>query len=194
MQASEKKVLSLLALLSEQSGEKVSPARLEFLAETLCEISPDKAVVALKKLLESARRFPTVAEVKAEMGMAEPTARDIGNEIAGLIVNTMARVGIPVGPSGVRIRDDMLGPAALFVVDKLGGWPAVVEQAGQNLTALKAQVRDLAESYVKTGHIHAKDIPSSLPSYGQALLPETKQAISLIETTKPDLKEDEIPW
>lgn len=189
MEASPKHIVALLGMIAEQSGEKVSDARLEFIARSLTALGATEACAALTKMLESARRFPTVAEVKAAMGMAEPTARDYGNEIAGLIVNTMGRVGIPVGPKGIEARDKMLGPAALYVVDKMGGWANVVEQAGQNLTALKATARDLAEAYVKTGHIDPKDIPQALPSYGQALLPETKQALEILELPQPKIQE-----
>lgn len=169
MQPSEKKVLVLLALLAEQSGDKVSEARLDFIAEELCALGAEKACVALKKLLESARRFPTVAEVKAEMGLGEPTTRDVGNMIAGVIVQAISRVGVPVGPKGQAALDDMLGPAARIVVQKLGGWAMVVDQAGENLTALKAQIRDLAEAYTRTGEIDPAEIPKEVPAYSAAL-------------------------
>lgn len=155
-------------MLAEQCKEQVSQQRIVFMVQQLTPLGESEVVTALTKLLESARRFPTIAEIKEQMGLAGATPRDAANEIASVILTTVARVGVPVGPSGVRARDGMLGDAALFIVDKLGGWNTVVDQAGENVTALRAQIRDLAEGYIRSGHV-VPDGPRQLPSYGAAL-------------------------
>lgn len=167
---SQLSIIQVLGLFAEQTGESVSSTRLEFMTRRLVPLGTDAVIAALEKMLEKARRFPTIQEIKDTMGLGEPTARDIGNDIAALMLGAMGKVGVPVSASGIAARDALLGPAALYVAEKMGGWSLAVDQAGENLAAFRAQVRDLAESYARQGFISEKDIPrGDLPSYGQIL-------------------------
>lgn len=187
-------IVQMLALFAEQTGEKVSPMRLEFMTRSLVPLGPNAVITALERMLESARRFPTVQEIKDAMGLGEPTARDIGNDIAALMLGAMSKVGIPVSTRGIAARDALLGPAALFVVEKMGGWNLAVDQAGENLAAFRAQVRDLAESYARQGLIDPREIPrGELPSYGQIFhldCAENKQVDTIPRLTDARPKQD----
>lgn len=183
-------VLARLALLAEQSGENVSEPRLRFIAEKLLPYGAEKVCEALEKLLESSRRFPTVAEIREAMGEAEPTARDVGLHVATVLLQAVSRYGSlqPGNARGAEAIKQAIGESAWSVALKLGGWNSLCDMAGDNVTALRAQIRDLVECYTRTGQMDQTDVPMHLPAHSAALaaipgsdspraLPEAKREI-----------------
>jgi len=164
-----KDIFMRLALLAEQSGEKVSEMRLKFATEKLGVYDPDQVCAALEKLLESSRRFPTIAEIKKEMGVAEPTGRDLGTRIANLIIQAMGKYGSLNSVKQTEAIKLAIGPVAWDITNKMGGWNMCCDRAADNMTAFIAQTRDLVESYSASGLIEDGDIPATLPSLGEAL-------------------------
>jgi hypothetical protein len=183
--ASNADVLVLLAMLAEQSGETVSPQRIDFTGQRLLALArPDVVAAALTKLLESARRFPTVAEVRAEMGMSDPTAKDEALMISNAICTALIRFGWlqPGYELGARAREAVVGPGAWHVLKHVGGWNAALDRLGENETALRAQLRDLAEAYLKTGAIERGQLPPHNP-------PSPVEAIEMLKKETPQLEE-----
>lgn len=170
--ATEGQVLMMLAMLAEQSGEVVSETRLDYVGQRLLQLgTPNEVCAALEALIESSRRFPTVAEVREAMGVADPTARDAALMLADRVLAGVSRYGElqPGNVKGARAIERALGPAAWELVLRQGGWNAVVDRAGQAGT-FKAQLRDAAESYLKCGIINRDDVTSKrLPSHYEAL-------------------------
>lgn len=164
------KVAALLGLLAEQAGEKVTEARIVWLAERLLPLGPVEVAKALERMLDSARRFPTVAEVKAEMGIAEPTARDEALLVADTILSAITKYGYSNSRRHLAAVEWALGPSIWELVKRQGGWNAVCERTDDGETGIfRAQVRDLAESYLKTGVMERGLVPPSLPSRAAAL-------------------------
>lgn len=173
-----KKIMVRLALLAEQSGEKVSETRLEFTAEKLLQFGEDKVCFALEKLLESSRRFPTIAEIKKEMGIAEPTGRDLGTHVANLMIQAMGKFGSLNSAKQATALKLALGDAVWDVVERLGGWNLCCDRAGENVPSFIAQTRDLVESYASTGMLSFEQLPKALPSLHDAFkMAEEKLAL-----------------
>ena len=164
-----KDIMLRLALLAEQSGETVSEMRLKYAVEKLSPLGADKVCAALEQLLETSRRFPTIAEIKTAMGIAEPTGRDLGTRIANLMVEAMGKYGSLNSVKQSEAIRLAIGPAAWDIADKMGGWNMCCDRAGENMTAFIAQARDLAESFAATGMLEPTQVPKSLPSLGEAL-------------------------
>lgn len=161
------KILVILRLIAEQSGEGVSDARLKFVSERLLPYGTERVCDALTKLLDSSRRFPTVDEVRTAMGEASLSGRDVGMQIANLLLDGVRRFGEATNPRTAAAIERALGETAWRVVTALGGWNAVVEAAaGEHF---RAQVRDLVDSLVKTGGLVVDCLPASLPSLANAL-------------------------
>ena len=177
-------VMMRLAALAEQCGEKPSDFRLEFTVKTLMPLGADKVCEALERLMQSARRFPTVAEIKAEMGEADLTPDDEARMIVESIMKGVRQFGeVPPGnqrtPEAIRLA---IGDGAWEVVCRSGGWNAVIERAGENEMAFRAQVRDLASAYLRTGVIERGTLPDKIPSAYQALTEANRQhALALPE-------------
>ena len=166
-----KRLMILLALLAEQAGEQVSETRIEFIARKLLPLGPEKVCAALERMLESARRFPTVADIKGEMGIIEPSPRDEAMMLAETLISAVRKYGdLPPGHfQGALAIERAIGPAAWALAIKLGGWNSVVDRIGENQSAFRAQARDVAEAYLKSGIIERGKVPASLPSHSNAL-------------------------
>lgn len=164
-------VIALLAMLAEQSGEKVSEQRLEFTSERLRQYDVEQVCRALMRMVETARRFPTVGEIKAAMGVAEPTGQDEARMIAEAIMTGIRKFGyVDAGnkktPQAIRLA---IGEAAWDLVTSVGGWNAVIERATENEMACRAQLRDLAEANLKSGGIKRGGLPGRPMSASEAI-------------------------
>lgn len=184
-------LLILLGLLAQQSGENVSPERIEFTARKLFPLGVREVCSALERMLESSRRFPTVAEVKAEMGMAELSSDDEARLIADAIMNAVRKFGeIPPGnivtPYAVEIA---LGEAAWQVVGRSGGWNAVVERSA-NETAFRAQIRDVTSAYLRTGTVERGTLPEKQMGAHEAV-GEAKKMFQRLLPESPKMTEGE---
>lgn len=202
MAASFEDLMVLLGLLAEASGESVSPLRLEFTAKTLFPLGAREVCATLERMLQSARRFPTVSEVKAEMGMSELTHEDEARMIVERIAKAVGMFGeIPPGnqktPGAVRIA---IGEAAWDAVGKSGGWNALISRFGENEMATRAQLRDIVSVYLRTGQLERGTLPEAISASAalsesvkqwNSALPEsrmTPEERSLLEARIVDLK------
>jgi hypothetical protein len=195
----KKQILALLALLAESSGENVTEARLSFTASRLTDLDPEKVCAALSELLESARRFPTVAEIKAKMGIKEVTELDEARLVADRILEGVPKYGSVSGEnrrSSAAIELAM-GEACWTVIRRFGGWNLIVDLAGENMSGLRAQLRDAASTYLSTGIIDRGNIPRDpVPTFSVALtevdkrFPEIREGNSqqLLEANKEEIK------
>lgn len=195
----EGQVLVMLAMLAEQSGEVVSETRLDYVGQRLIQLgTPTEVCAALEALIESSRRFPTIADVREAMGVADPTARDAALMLADRVLAGISRYGElqPGNVKGARAIEAALGPAAWELVQRQGGWNAVVDRAGQAGT-FKAQIRDAAESYLKCGVISRDDVTGEkLPSHFEALTAAEKKSKMLAAPAYvlPDPNTEEPPF
>lgn len=157
----QENIAALLAILAEQSGENVSENRVNFTFGRLQEFPPAKVCEALLSLIETSRRFPTVGEIKNRMGMGEPTERGEAVMIVDRIFAGMRKFGAE--PPSARVMDQLrafIGEGAWRVVNSNGGWQLVCERAGENASALTAQIRDSAEAMIRCGQIEFGKTPS----------------------------------
>ncbi len=188
---SKSQVLILLAMLAEQSGEKVSESRVDFVGSSLLAIaSPEEIAKALHKLLRSSRRFPTVAEVEQEMGMGAPTQKDEALLIADTIIQNAIKFGWlqPGYIDGARAREACIGAAGWEVIKRQGGWNNLLERLGENQMALRAQLRDVTESYLKTGLIEPGTVPLNPASVHKAIEAAQARPLELEEHRRSQAK------
>lgn len=160
----EARLIGLLVLLAEQSGEKVSESRMEFMARRLLPLGADRVCGALEKMLDKARRFPTVAEVKTELGIVDAPVsdEDKGREVGERIWAALCKWG-----SQLSRWDEIstyIGPIGVEVVKMQGGWQAICDVAtNDQAAALKAQWRGLAIILAAKGSRGTLDEP---PEFG----------------------------
>lgn len=191
-----KQIIGMVALLAEQSGEQVSEARIRFLTERLAELDSDKVMVALQRLLETARRFPTLGEVRAAMGIAEPQAKDHALLLADRICEGVIKYGEILAANTARGFEQAMGPVAMALIARQGGWNACVDRAGENFGVFKAQLRVTAESMMSTqglevGPADTAPLPSlcTIAATGRALLLGAQQpTLALVEEDKSEVQ------
>lgn len=174
-------ILQRLAMLAEQSGENVSEPRLEFMARRLLTLNAPDVCTVLEGMLETQRRFPTVGEIKAAMGITDVSDEDKAREVAERIWGGIAKIGSIIG-RGVLACDDSgkiliengdvvivpdpkwkrlaehLGPIGLAVVNAQGGWSRICDTAtDDNATTLKAQWREFAAVLIRKARAGTTD-------------------------------------
>jgi hypothetical protein len=171
VELNETHILMLLAMFAEQSGENVSETRLEFLARKLIPLGIPEVCRALEKMLESARRFPTVDEVKRALGKADLSAESEGRLLAETVANAIGKYGSlqPGNVKGALAIEQAIGPSAWGVVLRAGGWNAVVDRMGENPAAFRAQMRDMATALLESGAVPRGAVPAKLPPHSAAL-------------------------
>lgn len=161
----EKRMLMLLALLAEQAGEQVSETRIDFMRRRLAELGAENVCIALEQMLESARRFPTIAEVKAAMGIRELSNEEKGREVGERIWAALCRWGSQM--SRWPEIAAYIGPIGEEVVKMQGGWIAICDTAtNDQAAAFKAQWRGLASVLAAKGPSNVDEVPdfTALPS------------------------------
>jgi hypothetical protein len=163
-----KRVAALLGMIAEQSHEVVSEDRIEFLLSRLEGLDLGKLEVALSRILESARRFPTVAEIKAEMGEGDATARDRALLVADRVIAGITKLGEVTSVGTAAAVPLVIGQTAFEVVQAMGGWNHVVNMA-ENIGVLRAQIRDIAEAGFKTGRFEGSPEGEDTRSAFQAI-------------------------
>jgi|688.fasta_scaffold419821_3 hypothetical protein len=155
-------VMARLALLAEQSGDKVSDARLKFTAEKIFVYGAEEVCAALELLLENSRRFPTIEEIKKALGVSEIDGRDLGTHAANLLIAAMGKFGALNGVKQSLAVKVALGDSLWQIVETMGGWNLCIDRAGENISSFVAQTRDLVASYSASGVIDPKEIPTKL--------------------------------
>lgn len=159
----ETKFLALLAMLAKQSGEELDDFRGTFYLAKLRDFDLDRVSSALEKLLETSRRFPTIGEIKAAMGILEPTARDFAMLLVDRICTGFAKYGEILAPSTMAGAEAAMGPEAWTLIQRSGGWNDCLDRYGENPTTFRAQLRDAAGAYLATGQIEPEAISAALP-------------------------------
>lgn len=162
---SSQKVLGYLAMLAEQCNENVSPSRIEFMTRKLLPLGADRVAVALEKLLESARRFPTVAEVQSAMGITAETVEDKARETAERIWTAIGKFGY----TDWKRAQEYVGEIGQAVVAMQGGWISICEIAtNDNAGQLKAQWRGLAETLARKNNRGEGNVPPRFDRLSEA--------------------------
>lgn len=143
-------IVGMLLILADQTHEQLSPQRLAYLASELekhCD-GTEKLRNALKSLLRESRRFPTIAEVEAAMGLKGATDEELANEASSRIAGAMTKYGSARFNGNYDRQREYIGELGWRVVELLGGWQNLCNSIDDNdqLPTFKAQWRGLAMS------------------------------------------------
>lgn len=166
------KIAFYLAILAEQVGEKLSEPRSEFYLECLSEFPADQVVAAMKSLIQTATRFPTIQQIKQAMGLApiddhKAQATAAAHEIWQLIARGISIHGQPRATAS---------PLAEETVRLLGGWRCLSDSIEDNeqRPTFTAQWRDLALTVIPriaAGTLPQIEAPTSKPLLEGCCLP-----------------------
>ncbi len=166
--ASEAHVLMLLAALAEQCGEQVMEARLEFMTRRLLALNDlPRVCEALEGLLETAKRFPTVGDIKDAMGMRPASDESLAAEAATRILGAISKYGSQQYGSGrdcFAVQQAFIGEIGWHVVNISGGWQFICDSTdNENMLTAKAQWRGMALAAVQSAKRGTLDLAPALP-------------------------------
>lgn len=161
-------ITKCLQLIAEQCKEQVSLERIVFMVERLLPLGPERVMQTLSEMLEGARRFPTVAEIKSAMGLVEQSDEDKGREVGERIWGAICKFG---SRNDTSVVEAYVGPIGMEVIRMQGGWKVVCDIATyDNAGTLKAQWRELGQVLArkaKSGELHTPPDFAQLPAAAQ---------------------------
>ncbi len=165
------KILALLAHIAASCGTTLSDFGLDFIARTSLKYgTPDEVVAALEQLAQSARRVPTVADIRKAMGRDAASEAEVGREVGERIWEAISKHGSQRSDSGLQRVREFLGDLGWEVVTRQGGWQSICDSATYaNGPQLKAQWRELAE-------VLARKVARGEPLDSMASLPRREEA------------------
>ena len=178
--------MKFLILIAEQTRRELTDFTAEFYMKRLTEYGLKDACEALAKLAESAKTFPTLAEIKEKMGVGDVSEEAKSREIAARILSGIKRFGsifgsgaetLPARERKMKEIFDYLGPVGWKVVEMQGGWNYLTDiVAPNNSGQLQAQWRELAKSmFEKARYGVDLDLPPGLPESSVKKLESSKQ-------------------
>ncbi len=182
-------VLQMLVILGEQTKEQLSQERLAYMVAELLPHGAEKVAHALRGMLRTARRFPTVAEVEESLGISEASDESRAAEAASRIEGAMVKFGSMGAMDKFKRQREWMGVLAWAVVDRCGGWQHLCDSTeNDDLPTLKAQWRNLALALCGSAKRGTLDQGPSLPE-GQ-----THPAIEALARSLPDPNKDRPPF
>lgn len=140
----EKQMMLLLVMLAEQTGEQLSKERMHFMAQRLLPLGPS-VLQAMERLLDSAKRFPTVQDIKEAMGIKQLSPEQEGRDIAATLWSAVCKFCSQVNDKKMPQIEAYVGPIGWAIVERLGGWNRFVDAASESDQGIvMAQWRELA--------------------------------------------------
>lgn len=146
MTPEQKEFAGIIYAIAEMTNTVVSDFMLQLYDEQLSPLGYPKVNAALKRVFADAgarKGFPTVNDIKKEMGASELNPDDEANLIAGNIVGAIRRIG-SYNHEGAR---EAIGEIGWKVVNMLGGWAPLCERVhDDDLPTYTAQFRQMAKA------------------------------------------------
>jgi hypothetical protein len=133
-----------LVLLSVAFGQKPEEERLKIYTLDLSDYEFKSVITAIRKIRRHSKFFPSIAEIldllKNENGTSEEQAIVIANEIFEAIGR--------FGNYQWKLAQEHLGDEKWDLVIRAGGWNQLCKTEGFEVVGIKAQLRELAKSYI----------------------------------------------
>ncbi len=184
MAATYEMFLNGLRAMSARTGYQPNDWELEVYRDELEPLGWDGVLVAMRQIyltLDGNGRFPSVAAIKAKMGLKQIEDKDEARDIAGLLYGAMCRYGTQKeGPSGqqeYRARAKV-GELAWAIIERnYGGWNRFSDYLeGVDESTAKAQLRGEAEVVIAKARAGTLALPSGVPE-PTALPPKVQLAL-----------------
>jgi len=169
------RIVSYAAKMNPRGAPNFSdPEVLDFWYREFQEMGAEALSSILKRQLQEAKFFPTVAEIRKAAGGSGLSDDGQAREAASLIVRGVRTYGSIRHTERVK---EFLGELAWAVVERRGGWELVCESMYSNavVPTVEAQLRELAKSEIeraRTGLTHTK--PALPPKDRETLAPMTE--------------------
>lgn len=146
------KIYEELDLLSVALGTKQDGRRLEMYAEDLETFDLKALVDCIRSFRASARYFPQLSEIIEKINGIDVATEDIANQVASDIISAISRFGL----YQFKEAKEFLGEKYL-IVERFGGWRSLCEIDNDGIMATRAQLRELAKSFVNQSKRNIKE-------------------------------------
>ena len=148
------KIYEELAFLCVMLGTQQDQRRLIAYSEHLEKFDLNAVIDCLKGLSTSERYFPPLSIIIEKLAGIDVATEDIANQIASDIISSISRFGL----YQLKEAKEFLGEKYLFV-ERFGGWRNLCEISNDQIPNTRAQLRELAKTYVNNSK---KEIKNSI--------------------------------
>lgn len=144
MHDNKQKLFELFRRLAIAMGQDVTKERLQIYAEYFCGQDYKSIVDACKWHLESSKWFPAISDI---CSIIKPVKTETDNsvEMAGEIINAVKMYGYTNECEAKKY----LGESVWYVVERFGGWKTICSTPENELSIIRAQLRDISRVAVK---------------------------------------------
>lgn len=186
MDETRKQFLEELSALAVLCGENFPPPVIRIYDLVFREVGYLVGVQAVRKAIMNRRstdRVPSPADLR-RLGTGEVDDADLANEVAGRIVEAIARFGYPSPGEAEKF----VGDIGWYVVRRSGGWQNLCTMLASQKSFYQSQFRDMALSAIR--RVRAGQKLEAAPSF-QELAPGSapnRSVAELVERTSAQLK------
>lgn len=142
----KEKLFDELSVLSLAVGQPQSDERLIVYADILCEYDFKAVVSVLRNMAKTEEFFPKPNKIISKISGTDFSTEDLSNEIAGEIIESISSFG---RYNEAAAKNHLKEKWA--IVENYGGWSVLCETEFDNLTTVKAQLRDLSKAHINRG-------------------------------------------
>lgn len=163
MKNSREIIYDELVALSVALGAQQNPKRLEIYSNALGNHDLKAVIGSIRSFYVSARFFPQLVDIIEKLGGLDVPTDDLANQIASDIISAISRFGMyQVNEVKAHLGEKY------SIVERFGGWRSLCEIDNNSLTSTRAQLRELAKSFINSSKSEIKrDFIKSINNSGK---------------------------
>lgn len=139
----EERFLELLTVLAEQTRYKLTDLASELYDTALSKFGYEEINEVLIDMIQTAKRFPTIGDIKEKLGAADIDPEAVARTIAERIFQAVGRWGS--NPHYWEQIKEFIGPIGIKTVGDSRGWISICDSmTNDQATTFKAQWREYA--------------------------------------------------
>jgi hypothetical protein len=162
----KEKIFDELTNLSMVMNQKQENVRLMAYTEDLCDFDFDSVIIAIRSIRRTCKFFPSLSEIIDHVQTGGVPVDELAVQTANEIIECISKFG----PYQIEEVKAYLGDR-WGVVERSGGWTNLCNITYDEIPSTKAQLRELAKSYLnrskresKGGELVINTAPTSRPT------------------------------
>lgn len=146
----------ILGELAKQTKTELGPIGFKVYMESLAKHDWGVVAKALESCFLDLRRFPTVLEIEAKLGVVQPDEKDEANEIVARCVEAIRLFGY----ARPKEAAEYIGEIGWAAIHAIGTWDSFTETRLDDMNTTRAQLRDMCKAKRAMASVGRLELPS----------------------------------